>query len=561
MRSTGFFSPSGRASRNGIRRRPSLCPTCRRWWCARPSSKRFENQRQREAIESILAEYLGKRRWFGSKGETISSVSFSYAVPLDRRRNNRVVFAEIAVRVGNRTENYALPLGAVAETVTDPLVHLLAISRIRRVALVGFLTDGFASDDFTIATLDAIRRDERLSLPAGGELQFRKGPTFDILEIPDPPAIRRLSAEQSNSSEIISDLIVLKIVRKVLAGVHPEGEMTRYLTERGFGNTAPLYGDVVRVAEDGTPHTVLLLQGFVRNQGDGWGWTLDTIARVTDDHGPQSAHESASGAAEAFDGYVPFIVAVGRRLAELHDILASPSDNEAFAARPSSDEERRGWASGAVSQIDGAVVQLQRLLSGASDVTDDDRVTATGIIERADAIRDLVHGLASRATSALATRVHGDFHLGQVLVTGNDAYLIDFEGEPAKTMEERRAHSSPLRDVAGMLRSLDYAAASAGMRAEATTALGEGRKAELLAAFREISVSQFRTSYDAVLDASPNRWVSRTEFEPLLDLFLIEKAAYEIRYEASNRPAWLAIPLRGLAAIVDRLLPATASKG
>ncbi len=521
----------------------------------------FENQRQREAIESILAEYLGKRRWFGSKGETISSVSFSYAVPLDRRRNNRVVFAEVAVRIGDRIESYALPLGAVAEAVTDPLVHLLAISRIRRVALVGFLTDGFASDDFTIATLDAIRRNERLSLPTGGELQFRKGPTFDTLEIPDQPAIRRLSAEQSNSSEIISDLVVLKIVRKVLAGVHPEGEMTRYLTERGFGNTAPLYGDVVRMAEDGTPHTVLLLQGFVRNQGDGWGWTLDTIARVTDDHGPQSAHESASGATEAFDGYVPFIAAVGRRLAELHNILSSPSDNEAFAARPASDEERRGWASGAVSQLDGAVIQLQRLLSGSSDVTDDDRVTVTGIIERADAIRDLVHRLASRATSALATRVHGDFHLGQVLVTGNDAYLIDFEGEPAKSMEERRAHSSPLRDVAGMLRSLDYAAASADMRAEATTALGEERKAELLAVFREISVSQFRNSYNAVLDASSNPWVSRAEFETLLDLFLIEKAAYEIRYEASNRPAWLAIPLRGLAAIVDRLLPANASKG
>ena len=521
----------------------------------------FENRRQREAVESILAEYLGKRRWFGSKGETISSVSFSYAVPLDRRRNNRVVFTEITARIGDRDENYALPLGAVAETVPDPLVHLLAISRIRRVALVGFLTDGFASDDFTLSTLDALRREDRIPLPGGSELQFRKGPTFDALEIPDQPAIRRLSAEQSNSSEIISDLVVLKIVRKVLAGVHPEGEMTRYLTERGFGNTAPLYGDVVRMGADGTPHTVMLLQGFVRNQGDGWGWTLDTIARVTDDHGGHSAHDTADASLDAFDGYVPFIAAVGRRLAELHDILASPTENEAFAPRPASEADRRAWAAGASSQLDGAVAQLERLLAGTQEMPEGDRAMASSIIDRAGAIHDLVDGLALRATSAVATRVHGDFHLGQVLVTGNDAYLIDFEGEPAKSMDERRAHSSPLRDVAGMLRSLDYAAASADMRAEATTALGEERKARLLAAFRDISVSQFRTSYDAVLDASNNPWIAGGDLDPLLDLFLIEKAAYEIRYEASNRPGWLAIPLRGLASIVDRLLPATSSKG
>ncbi len=520
----------------------------------------FENRRQLETLETVLPEYLGKRRWFGSKGEPISSVSFAYAMPLDRRRNNRVAIAEITARLGDRSENYVLPLGAVAETVNDPLVHLLALSRIRRVALVGFLTDGFASDDFTLATLEALRREDRLALPSGGELQFRKGPTFDALEIPDQPAIRRLSAEQSNSSEIIADLLVLKIVRKVLAGVHPEGEMTRYLTERGFGNTAPLYGDVVRVDPSGVPHTVMLLQGFVRNQGDGWGWTLDTIARVTDEHGPQSPEENANIAAEAFDGYVPFVAAVGRRLAELHDILSSPSDQPEFAPRHASEADRLAWAEGAVAQLDGAVTQLTRLVASPDGITDEDRETASSIIARAGAIGDLVRTLARGAESALATRVHGDFHLGQVLVTGSDATLIDFEGEPAKTMDERRAHSSPLRDVAGMLRSLDYAAASADMRAEATTALGIERKSQLLAAFREISVASFRDAYDAILTGSRNPWVSREDFGSLLDLFLIEKAAYEIRYEASNRPAWLAIPLRGLASIVDRLIPTPASE-
>ena len=518
----------------------------------------FENPRQRDMLQNVLPEYLGKRRWFGSKGERIELARFAYAVALDRRRNNRTVLTEIEVRVGERIEHYVLPLGAVAETVNDPLVHNLALSRIRRVALVGFLTDGFASDDFTLAILDAMRREERYALSSGGELVFRKGPTFDAVELSDQPTIRRLSAEQSNSSEIIDDLIVLKVIRKVLAGVHPEGEITRYLTERGFGNTAPLFGDVVRIGPDGVPHTVILLQGFVRNQGDGWGWTLDYIARVADDHGPQSPEENAIVAAEAFDGYQPFIAAVGRRLAELDDILSSPSDQADFAPRVAGLAEREEWADGAVAQVDGAMVQLARLLEREGPIGDDDRHIATALIARAAPIRDLVRQLAREADGALATRVHGDFHLGQVLVTGSDAYLIDFEGEPAKTMDERRAHSCPLRDVAGMLRSLDYAAASADMRAEATTALGAERKAQLLAAFRDVSVTVFRDSYQAVLAASRNPWVGPTNEAKLLDLFLIEKAAYEIRYEASNRPAWLPIPLRGLAAIVDRLLPARA---
>ncbi len=516
----------------------------------------FESSRQRATLEAVLPEYLGKRRWFGSKGERIDDLRFAYAVPLDRRRNNRAVLTEVEVRVGDRTEHYVLPLGAVAESVNNPLVQQLAVSKIRRVALVGYLTDGFASDDFTIALLEQLRRGEQLPID-DGEIQFRKGPNFDALELPDQPEIRRLSAEQSNSSQIIADTVVLKIVRKVLAGVHPEGEMTRFLTERGFGNIAPLFGEVIRVAADGTPHTLLLLQGFVRNQGDGWGWTLDYIARTSDDLGPEPADDGALAVSEAFEGYQPFAQAIGRRLAELHDLLSTPTEVAEFSPRIASGEEREAWAAGAVTQIDGAVQQLERLLAdGASAVDADTRTLALGIVTRADRLRALVSRLAAAGDGALATRVHGDFHLGQVLVVGSDAYLIDFEGEPAKAMDERRGHSCPMRDVAGMLRSFDYAAASARLRAEATTAGNAERQAQLLDEFRDTALTAFRGAYDEVLHASAQRWVTPANEAALLDLFLIEKAAYEIRYEASNRPTWLQIPLRGLHAIVERLLPA-----
>ena len=175
-------------------------------------------------------------------------------------------------------------------------------------------------------------------------------------------------------------------------------------------------------------------------------------------------------------------------------------------------------------------------------------------VQRAASLRDVVRGLAMHGEGALATRVHGDFHLGQVLVVGGDAFLIDFEGEPAKTMDERRAHSCPLRDVAGMMRSFDYAASTAEIRARAAPGLGAERQLVALAAFREIATAAFAGAYNDVLAASTHPWVSPGAQSALLDLFLIEKAAYEIRYEVSNRPTWLPIPLRGLDDIATRLL-------
>ena len=155
---------------------------------------------------------------------------------------------------------------------------------------------------------------------------------MDELDIADDAPIRRFSAEQSNSSLVVDDRLVLKIVRRAAAGIHPEGEMTRYLTERGFANTAPLYGEVVRVAADGTPHTLGLAQGFVRNQGDGWSWTLDFLARSVEELAVTGQTEGGEGdPGDAFAEYGVFAAAIGRRLGEMHALLAEPSDAPEFA--------------------------------------------------------------------------------------------------------------------------------------------------------------------------------------------------------------------------------------
>jgi maltose alpha-D-glucosyltransferase/alpha-amylase len=180
------------------------------------------------------------------------------------------------------------------------------------------------------------------------------------------------------------------------------------------------------------------------------------------------------------------------------------------------------------------------------------------LLDRKDDLRDLAFRLAEQSGDALQTRVHGDFHLGQVLVAQGDAFIIDFEGEPARTMDQRREKSSPLRDVAGLLRSFDYATATAREGRAAASPQTAERRTALLEQFRGEAGATFLDAYREVAYAAPRAWVSADREAALLDLFLLEKAAYEVRYEVANRPTWLGIPVGGLYAIAKRLLPAMA---
>jgi maltose alpha-D-glucosyltransferase/alpha-amylase len=501
---------------------------------------------EREALPA----YLAKRRWFGAKGEKLTGVRLAYAVKLgDGLR--AALLTEIEVNVGDRVETYALPLGVCRDDQTSgPLAQQLAVTRVRRAAEVGYLTDAFSLDAFTRNVIEAMRA-ERVLPFAGGRVCFRKGSLLDGLVLADDAPIQRLSAEQSNSSLIVDDQIVVKIIRKVLAGRHPEAEMTGYLTERGFGNIAPLLGEVIRYDEQDEPHTVMLAQGFVRNQGDAWAWTLDYLKRVSAEIG---AEDEAEAFRDALSGYLALASAIGRRLGEMHAVLASDTDNPDFKPEPADQMAVNGWAEGVVEQIDLAVQAVQRV-SEWPDATV--HQAALAFAARADELRAAARRLAGQAAGlATQTRVHGDFHLGQILVTPGDATLIDFEGEPAKTMAQRRAKSSPLRDVAGLLRSFDYAAASALAFRVPGSEQAAGRQEAMVGQFRVSAGQAFLECYRAVLHAAADPWVQPRVEQSLLDLFLLEKAAYEIRYEAANRPAWIGIPLAGISRVADRLVPA-----
>ncbi len=495
-----------------------------------------------ELEQQVLTEYLPKRRWFASKGEKLGALRLTAIATLPETKG-AVVMAEVEVGLpGGRTDCYALPLSGVEDMEgSGPLSSQLALARLRQGRRVGYLTDAFADDRMPPAVLAALRAGLRLPSDAG-EIRFNATARLLDFPIPEGAEVRRLSAEQSNSSLIFGEQVVLKIIRRINPGIHPEAEMTRHLTEAGFANIAPLLGEVVRVSPDGMPRTLMLVQAFVRNQGDGWGWTQDWLQRAIDD---AALHEEMP--ADAFAGYLGFATALGRRLGELHAALAAPARDQAFAPETATAADRKAWARGVLEQLDPALDLLAR-----AELPEEDAARARFVAEQREALHAAAHRLAKSADGALKTRLHGDFHLGQVLVAQGDAVIVDFEGEPARTLDERRAKGSPLRDVAGLLRSLDYASHVAEGNDTAAAGPAE-RRAALFRRWKDDTAAAILGAYRAVQAEAPEAWVPAGAEAALLDLFLLEKAAYEIRYEAANRPAWIGVPLRGLVELAERM--------
>ncbi|WP_051329083.1 maltose alpha-D-glucosyltransferase [Geminicoccus roseus] len=498
--------------------------------------------------KDILPTYLPIRRWFASKNEKLKGARIAWAVPMPHADD--VLMAEIGASVGDRTECYCLPLGiAWDQANVPPLAQQLALARVRRGRRVGFLTDGFAVDRWAHAVLQALAEQAKAPTP-DGEIRFLGMPQLDDIELPADVPIRWLSAEQSNSSLIIGDAAMIKLVRRVLAGIHPEAEMTQYLTHAGYENSAPLLGQIVRVSQDGTPHTLAIVQGAIRNQGDAWNWMLENLKRTVDEQAPIEAEGATADG--IFTTLENFAGVVGRRLGELHVALAAASDDPAFAPVEAGKEEIEAWKKRANDQL---VVALDILAQAKQDLEPDLAELADRLLAQREQLAAAIERFADAGRGTLLTRIHGDFHLGQILVAHGDAYIIDFEGEPVRVLDERRAKTSPLRDVAGLLRSLDYAAVSA-LPPDEDVAAQQFReiRISLLEQFHAQAQQAFLGCYGEALAAAPQMGFTDEKRAALLDLFVLEKAAYEIQYEASNRPRWLGIPLRGLARVADRLI-------
>ncbi|TDR89749.1 maltose alpha-D-glucosyltransferase [Enterovirga rhinocerotis] len=500
--------------------------------------------REREALErTILPNYVTTRRWFAAKGDRIRSVRLvDYAVMPNATGQESFLLPSFRVELkSGAMQTYSMPL-AFEEGESEALLPY-AVARVRHGRRTGFAFGAASSSEFTQVALDAIRDQREMETVGGGRIVFRTTSDFEPDLSVDPGEIRRLSGEQSNTSILIGEDMVLKIYRRLQSGPHPEVEVGRFLTEvAGFRNSPSTLGTIEYVSPEGATVALALLQSFVRNQGDAWRLTVETLSRELDMLALMPP-EDDEALLEATKPYLRYAAVMGRRTGEMHAAFATPTDDENFASEPLTAEDVAAAVADAREQADRAFAALAAIRDQAGSVAD--------LLGRRDECLALLDGLAIDPRSAIKSRIHGDFHLGQVLIAQDDVMIVDFEGEPSRPSKERRGKFSPLRDVAGMLRSFAYAA-DAGARDVASRLPETSERIALLAGtWLELVEAQFLHAYEEATEGSP-AWVEDDATRrALMRLHLLGKAFYEINYEANNRPDWIEIPVRGVLALLD----------
>ena len=498
----------------------------------------------------VLPTYLSKRRWYSAKQEQLRTVRIACAALMPTLPTQPqalpILLTQLEIHTASRVDRYFIPLGFIREAdVISALPQQLALARVRRHRHVGFLTDGLALDSLPLSVIERMRANTTI-MTADGEVHFTSTPALQQIAISVDSSIRRMSVEQSNSSLVVDERIVLKILRRLDEGIHPEAEMSRYLAARGYANSPALLGEVVAVDGAGEKRTLMVLQAYIHNQGDAWAWVMATLERLFLSFQGDKTEPADNNAPDLLVELTDFSRQLGQRLGELHAALATPSEDPAFAPHLATPGDIQHWQTGIGQQMNAAFTILQAHLS-----TVDDDAPVAQLLALWPRLLLLVASLAEDCEGSPLSRIHGDFHLGQVLLVQGDAYIIDFEGEPCRPLSARREITSPWRDVAGLLCSLDYAADFA--RKIGPGDLGgpaDELKQHLLDRFSPECQQTFLQGYHRVVtDIRPEKEVT------LLSLFTIEKAAYQICYEACNRPSWLLASIQGMLRIAQRLLP------
>jgi maltose alpha-D-glucosyltransferase/alpha-amylase len=515
-------------------------------------------RRVREQLErEVLPQILPQQRWFAGKGRVIKKVSLLEQGEWQTPRGNWLL-AMIEVDLdGGSTQTYSLPLALAWEqgdgAGIDALRHC-TLARVRQRARVGVLYDAFWDDDFCRASVNAMK--ENVTGPmAGGELHWRSTARLAAIDVTALP-VKHPAFEQSNTLVILGERVVLKGYRRLRRGINPEIEIGRFLTEVSpFTHIAALLGSLEHVAPDGERTAVAVAHAYVSNEGSGWDYTIAHLARLLDDALARQATPTEAAAAAPDKptdstvlrgGFHALMETLGMRTAQLHLALAKPSGDPAFDPEPFSGEDVAALRAKLAHE---AQLTAELLASRVDTLPEGVRQNAQRLLDMAQALHGHASAIVPDAIDAAKTRYHGDFHLGQVLISKHDFVIVDFEGEPTRPLEERRAKHSPLRDVAGMLRSFGYAAAIAAQQG-ARSPEERARGAEALAQWRRDTTAAFLAGYRKAIDGAASYPRNEEAATRLIAAFTLEKALYELRYELANRPDWVAIPLDAVLDLV-----------
>ncbi len=524
-------------------------------------------------VEVVLQNYVRGRRWFRGKARDIRTSHIMDVTPMHSSEST-AYFVLIRIEyTDGEPETYVVPLSVIAGeqtggTGSEPPHACVARLRAPRRDSESLLCDAMIDKNFCKGLLQSIGRRHHFKGKVG-EIAASSTRTLRSMRGSDEAALDPvpMKVEQSNTSVVYGDRLILKLFRQLGEGINPELEIGRFLTEKtSFTHIPPLAGALEYYRTKGKPTSLAVLQGFVPNEGDAWRYTLDSLERyfqyvlahptvqappVPQKHLLSLLKEPPPLARETIGTYLVSAQLLGQRTAELHLALASVPDDPDFAPEPFSFMYQTSF----YQSMRSFTIRILQLLRERL------KTLPPGLKEDAQRVLDLEKTIIERyqlirkhKISAARIRCHGDYHLGQVLYTGKDFVIIDFEGEPARSLSERRLKRSPLQDVAGLIRSFHYAAHSALIRQVPLTPHPEDdlpvvqHWAQYWYVWSSVA---FLTSYLDRIRESHLLPDEPEQLRVLLDAHILEKAIYEIGYELNNRPDWVTVPLQGVLQLME----------
>jgi maltose alpha-D-glucosyltransferase / alpha-amylase len=528
----------------------------------------------RKELAGAMSSFLETRRWFGGKARTLRSTTIVEAIPIGYGESLAYVCFLVVDYAQGDPEHYLVPLAfawddRAEEIIQHSLNSVLARYTSGKGGKKGIIYDATIDPGFNTELLNMIQKKKTLkgeqgSIIASTTQAFRaKRASLEELE---PSSIK---TEQSNTSVVFGEHFILKLFRRLEPGQNPDLELGKFLTEKEFPHISPMAGALEYKRGREEPISLGILQNFIPNQGDAWDYTQDTLSRYlerllawqSDDTALEvpaipllelAEEETPELASELIGTYLESARLLGRRTSELHTLLASEADGPDFEPESFTPLSQRSLYQ-SLRNLANHTAEL--LLSRLDSLPEEARQPAEQVLAARERIHDIFKNLLEHQLDALRIRCHGDYHLGQVLYTGNNFIIIDFEGEPTRPLGERRLKRSPLRDVAGMLRSFHYAAHTALFQLKERGLAQEERLPLLEKGVRFWTAwvsAAFLNDYLQVAEPHDFLPKNKHDLQLLLSILVLEKAIYEIAYELNNRPDWVKIPLQGVLQLLAK---------
>jgi len=523
----------------------------------------------RKRLETVnLPEYLPQQRWFAGKARAIKSTRIINWAPI-KEPHSALALVEVQFEAGE-PELYQVPLAITLGAAANELRRVApsaVIASVLSAKMDGLLHDGVQDDNVCLELLSLVGSGSELRTSDGRSIRGVPGKVFQEIRgsAETPLPVRRSTAEQSNTSIVYGDRFILKLFRRLEPGLNPDAEIGRHLTEKTSFDRIPPFAGTIELQPamgDAEPTILTMLQGLVANEGDGWKWTIEELDRYFETSAPLPFPENASAemgdplelsehsvsqvARDHLGIYLDAASTLGRRTAELHLALAAPSDDPAFAPEPLTSENFQTVLSDFHQHASRVLDMLKERVPFLPDEVVE--IAAT-VLSRRRRILDYFGALRSSSVRTQRIRIHGDYHLGQVLRVKTDFVILDFEGEPARPLQYRRSKQCPLKDVAGMLRSFSYAAYASLINYSARHSEDLTRLESWAQLWERSAAAAFLRAYRETAQGAEFLSADTSDFHKLLDVFLLDKALYEVRYELNARPAWVRIPLMGIMSL------------